>query len=97
MSNQKSIIGCGYIPLEMQAVCLKTNMNTNLGDIVYKIITAPYERVFVRKNLFDLTPKECKRMAVDVVDVYSSTTSTAIRLHSLGVKSKRFLRTNTRS
>ena len=36
MSNQKSIIGCGYIPLEMQAVCLKTNMNTNLGDIVYK-------------------------------------------------------------
>lgn len=53
MSNQKSIIGCGYIPLEMQAVCLKTNMNTNLGDIVYKIITAPYERVFVRKNLFD--------------------------------------------
>ena len=35
MSNQKSIIGCGYIPLEMQAVCLKTNMNTNLGDIVY--------------------------------------------------------------
>lgn len=38
MSNQKSIIGCGYIPLEMQAVCLKTNMNTNLGDIVYKIL-----------------------------------------------------------
>ena len=71
MSNQKSIIGCGYIPLEMQAVCLKTNMNTNLGDIVYKIITAPYERVFVRKNLFDLTPKECKRMAVDVVDEYT--------------------------
>ena len=74
MSNQKSIIGCGYIPLEMQAVCLKTNMNTNLGDIVYKIITAPYERVFVRKNLFDLTPKECKRMAVDVVDEYTGLT-----------------------
>ena len=74
MSNQKSIIGCGNIPLEMQAVCLKTNMNTNLGDIVYKIITAPYERVFVRKNLFDLTPKECKRMAVDVVDEYTGLT-----------------------
>lgn len=74
MSNQKSIIGCGYIPLEMQAVCLKTNMNTHLGDIVYKIITAPYERVFVRKNLFDLTPKECKRMAVDVVDEYTGLT-----------------------
>lgn len=58
----------------MQAVCLKTNMNTNLGDIVYKIITAPYERVFVRKNLFDLTPKECKRMAVDVVDEYTGLT-----------------------
>lgn len=46
MSNQKSIIGCGYIPRKAQAVCLKTNAITRLGEVEYKIIKDPYERTF---------------------------------------------------
>lgn len=68
MNNQKSIIGCGYIPRNVQAVCLKTNANTKLGEVAYKIIEDPYERVFERQGIFPTTPLRQKRMAVNVRD-----------------------------
>lgn len=45
--NDKSIIGFGYKPNNVKAVCLKTNSTTRLGDVEYKIIADPYEREFV--------------------------------------------------
>lgn len=51
MNNQKSIIGCGYIPRKAQAVCLKTNALTRLGEVEYKIIKDPYERTFKSEKI----------------------------------------------
>lgn len=75
MNDQKSIIGCGYIPRNAQAVCLKTNINTQLGEVVYKIIKDPYERLFEREVSFcgmRLCPQ--KRMAVNVLDANTGLT-----------------------
>ncbi len=74
MNNQKSIIGCGYIPRKAQAVCLKTNANTQLGEVVYKIIKDPYERVFEHRELFAMMPIRQKRMAVNVLDASTDLT-----------------------
>lgn len=68
MNNQKSIIGCGYIPRNVQAVCLKTNANAQLGEVTYKIIKDPYERVFEHWEFLPMTPTRQKRMAVNVHD-----------------------------
>ena len=74
MNNQKSIIGCGYIPRKAQAVCLKTDANTQLGEVVYKIIKDPYERVFEHRELFAMMPIRQKRMAVNVLDANTGLT-----------------------
>lgn len=74
MNNQKSIIGCGYIPRKAQAVCLKTNANTQLGEVVYKIIKDPYERVFEHREFFAMMPTRQKRMAVNVLDANTGLT-----------------------
>ena len=46
--NDKSIIGCGYVPRDAKAMCLKTDHQTLLDDVEYKIIAAPYERAFIK-------------------------------------------------
>lgn len=46
--GQKSIIGCGYVPRDAKAVCLKTDHETLLDGVEYKIIAAPYERAFIK-------------------------------------------------
>lgn len=74
MNNQKSIIGCGYIPRNAQAVCLKTNANTKLGEVEYKIIKDPYERVFEHREFFAMMPIHQKRMAVNVLDANTGLT-----------------------
>lgn len=74
MNDQKSIIGCGYIPRKAQAVCLKTDANTQLGEVVYKIIKDPYERVFEHREFFAMMPTRQKRMAVNVLDANTGLT-----------------------
>ena len=74
MNDQKSIIGCGYIPRKVQAVCLKTDANTQLGEVVYKIIKDPYERVFEHREFFAMMPTRQKRMAVNVLDANTGLT-----------------------
>lgn len=74
MNNQTSIIGCGYIPRKAQAVCLKTDANTQLGEVVYKIIKDPYERVFEHREFFAMMPTRQKRMAVNVLDANTGLT-----------------------
>ena len=74
MNNQTSIIGCGYIPRNAQAVCLKTDANTQLGEVVYKIIIDPYERVFEHREFFAMMPTRQKRMAVNVLDANTGLT-----------------------
>ncbi len=73
MSNQKTIIGCGYIPRNVQAVCLKSNQETKLGDVEYKIIKDPYERTFEDRRgdimrVYPSSPKMVKRLAVNLLD-----------------------------
>lgn len=74
MNNQKSIIGCGYIPRKVQAVCLKTNAITQLGEVEYKIIKDPYERMFDHWGAFAMIPTPKKRMAVNVLDTNTGLT-----------------------
>lgn len=74
MNDQKSIIGCGYIPRKALAVCLKTDANTQLGEVMYKIIKAPYERVFEHREYFAMMPIRQKRMAVNVLDANTGLT-----------------------
>lgn len=74
MNNQKSIIGCGYIPRKAQAVCLKTNANARLGEVAYKITKGPYERVFEHQELLAMMPIRQKHMAVDVLDANTGLT-----------------------
>ena len=74
MNNQKSIIGCGYIPRKVQAVCLKTDANAQLGEVEYKIIKDPYERVFEHRELFAMMPTRQKRMTVNVLDANTGLT-----------------------
>ena len=68
MNKQNSIIGCGYIPRNAQAVCLKTKANARLGEVEYKIINEPYERIFERGEIFSMMPRSQKHMAVNVLD-----------------------------
>lgn len=79
MSNQKSIIGCGYIPRNIQAVCLKSNQDAKLGDVEYKIIADPYERTFEDRRgdimrVYPLSPKMIKRLAVNLLDANTGLT-----------------------
>lgn len=74
MSNQKSIIGCGYIPRNVQAICLKTHTDAKLGEVTYKIIKDPYERVFEHREFFAMMPTRQKRMAVNVLDANTGLT-----------------------
>lgn len=69
MNNQKSIIGCGYIPRNAQAICLKTRTYTKLGEGVYKIIKDPYELV-----LGGIRLRLRRYMAVDVLDALTGLT-----------------------
>lgn len=69
MSNQKSIIGCGYIPHNAQAICLKTHTDAKLGEGVYKIIKDPYEMVLCGIRL-----RPRKYMVVNVLDVLTGLT-----------------------
>ena len=69
MSNQKSIIGCGYIPRNAQAICLKTHTDAKLGEGVYKIIKDPYELVLGGMRL-----RPRRYMAVNVLDALTGLT-----------------------
>lgn len=69
MNNQKSIIGCGYIPRNVQAICLKTHTCAKLGEGVYKIIKDPYELV-----LGGIMRRPRKYMAVNVLDAFTGLT-----------------------
>ena len=70
--NDKSIIGFGYKPNNAKGVCLKTNSETRLGDVEYKIIADPYEREFVEPVPLSLFGEKKKvlhnAMAVNVLD-----------------------------
>lgn len=68
MNKQNSIIGRGYIPRNAQAVCLKTKANATLGEVEYKIINEPYERIFERREIFSMMPRSQRHMAVNVLD-----------------------------
>lgn len=74
MNKENSVIGCGYIPRGVEAICLKTNVNTRLGEVVYKIIKDPYERTFERQDIFSTMPRRHKRMAVNVLDANTGLT-----------------------
>lgn len=72
--SYKSIIGFGYKPNNAKAVCLKTNSETHLGGVEYKIIADPYEREFVEIEPMPLSLFGEKKkvrynlMAVNVLD-----------------------------
>lgn len=72
--NDKSIIGFGYKPNNVKAVCLKTNNTTRLDGAEYKIIADPYEREFVELEPVPLSLFGEKKkvlhtaMAVNVLD-----------------------------
>lgn len=69
MNNQKSIIGCGYILHNAQAICLKTYTDAKLGEGVYEIIKDPYELVLGGMRL-----RPRKYMAVNVLDAFTGLT-----------------------
>lgn len=65
----KSIIGRGYIPRNVSAVCLETSGSTRLGEIEYRIIKNPYERTFEYRGLWgDMVLHRQKQMAINVLD-----------------------------
>ena len=66
--EQKSIIGCGYMPRDVKAVCLKTDHETLLDGVEYKIIAAPYERSFIKLHNPGGTRVRYDAMAVNVLD-----------------------------
>lgn len=73
--SKQSIIGRGYIPRDALAVCLKTGSDTRLGEVEYKIIHDPYERIFEDRRVFAaLTPRRLKLMAVNVLDANTGLT-----------------------
>lgn len=75
MNKQTSIIGCGYIPRNVQAKCLETNADARLGEVEYKIIKDPYKMVFVRSDRI-CGMRQCprNRMAVNVLDANTGLT-----------------------
>ena len=72
--EQKSIIGCGYVPLDVKAKCLKTKTEAKLGIHTYRIISDPYEGVLVKRVCPPFSPLEeyretrYKAMAVNILD-----------------------------
>lgn len=77
MNNQKSIIGCGYIPRGVEAICLKTEREAKLGEVEYKIIAEPYERAWVIETICPVSigvSKTEKRMTVNVLDANTGLT-----------------------
>lgn len=79
MSNKNSIIGCGYIPRNVEAVCLKTKREAKLGEVEYKIIAEPYEREWeytpFNFRLFHTEPTRTeKRMTVNILDASTGLT-----------------------
>lgn len=71
MNKQNSVIGCGYIPRDVEAICLKTNREAELGEVEYKIIAEPYEREWIIETFFPVSigvSKTEKRMTVNVLD-----------------------------
>lgn len=72
--EQKSIIGCGYMPRGARAMCLKTKTEVNLGIHTYRIISAPYESELVKRVrtplslLGEYRETWYKAMAVNVLD-----------------------------
>jgi hypothetical protein len=69
MNKENSVIGCGYIPRDVEAICLKTNREAELGEVEYKIIAEPYEREWSGGMLLPFgMPKAEKRMTVNVLD-----------------------------
>lgn len=77
MNKQNSIIGCGYIPRDVEAVCLKTKREAELGNVEYKIIAEPYEREWIIETIFPVSigvSKTEKRMTVNVLDANTGLT-----------------------
>lgn len=78
MNKQNSIIGCGYIPRDVEAICLKTNQEAELGEVEYKIIAEPYEREWeytpFSLGLLPASTKTEKRMTVNVLDANTGLT-----------------------
>lgn len=79
MNKQNSVIGCGYIPRDVEAICLKTNREAELGEVEYKIIAEPYEREWectpLNFQLFHIEPTRTeKRMTVNVLDANTGLT-----------------------
>lgn len=71
MNKENSVIGCSYIPRDVEAICLKTNREAELGEVEYKIIAEPYEREWIIETIFPVSigmSKTEKRMAVNVLD-----------------------------
>lgn len=72
--EQKSILGCGYVPRDAKAVCLKTKTEAKLGIHTYRIISAPYEGELVKRVQTPLSllgeyhEIRYKAMAVNVLD-----------------------------
>ena len=66
--NDKSIIGLGYKPSNAKAVCLKTDHETLLGDVEYKIIATPYERSFIKLHNPGGSQVRYDAMAVNILD-----------------------------
>lgn len=75
MNKENSVIGCGYIPRDVEAICLKTNREAELGEVEYKIIAEPYEREWSGGMLLPFgMPKAEKRMTVNVLDANTGLT-----------------------
>lgn len=77
MNKENSVIGCGYIPRDVEAICLKTNRDAELGEVEYKIIAEPYEREWSNGMGVLLPfgrPETEKRMSVNVLDTNTGLT-----------------------
>lgn len=77
MNKENSVIGCGYIPRDVEAICLKTNRDAELGEVEYKIIAEPYEREWSNGMGIILPfgrPETEKRMTVNVLDANTGLT-----------------------
>lgn len=75
MNKENSVIGCGYIPRDVEAICLKTNREAELGEVEYKIIDELYEREWSNGMLLPFGgPETEKRMTVNVLDANTGLT-----------------------
>ncbi len=69
MNKENSVIGCGYIPRDVKAICLKTERESNLGEVEYKIISEIHERVWSNGMILPFgRPETEKRMTVNILD-----------------------------